>query len=48
MLQRVQKAATRLVAMQGISPEMEIRMAKSVDTFKHLFKTHLFSEAFHS
>ena len=34
--------------MQGISPEMEIRMAKSADTFKQLLKKHLFNEAFHS
>ena len=27
---------------------LEIRMAKSVDTFKTFLKTHLFSKAFHS
>ena len=27
---------------------LEIRMAKSVDTFKKFLKTHLFSKAFHS
>ena len=26
----------------------EIRMAKSVDTFKNILKMHLFSKAFHS
>ena len=27
---------------------LEIRMAKSVDTFKNILKMHLFSKAFHS
>ena len=32
----------------AISSQMEIRMAKFVDTLKKVLKTHLFSEAFHS
>ena len=47
-LQRAQKAAARLVAMQDISPKLEIRMTKSVDTFKQLLKTHLVGKAFYS
>ncbi|KAK2566204.1 hypothetical protein P5673_009670 [Acropora cervicornis] len=45
-LERVQNAAMHQTC--SISPEMEIRMAKSVDTFKQLLKKLLFNEAFRS
>ena len=41
-------ALVAAVPKLGNDLPLEIRMAKSVDTFKKCLKTHLFSKAFHS